>query len=180
MKKVFITVLILCMLFMTACGTPTPTEALKADIENAKNSPEEIIGDIGEDGFGKDATEALVDKVLEFDYKLGEEVIDEEAGTATVETTITTYPFGDIFTKLMTDLFTEVFANPNMTDEQLSARMDALLIDGLKGAEKTYTKTIKINLSLEDGQWVVQESDEMADALTGGMLTWANSVNKAG
>ena len=42
------------------------------------------------------------------------------------------------------------------------------------------TKTIKIELALEDGQWVVQESDAMADALTGGMLSWANSVNNAG
>ena len=179
MKKVFITVLILCMLFMTACGTPTPTEALKADIENAKNNPEDIIGDIGEDGFGEEATNALVDKVLEFDYKLGEEVIDEEAGKATVETTITTYPFGDVFSTLMTKLFTEIFANPNMTDAQLDERMDALLIEGLKNVEKTYTNTIKINLELEDGVWVVQESDEMADALTGGMLTWANSINNA-
>lgn len=178
MKKVLIILLILCMVFMTACGPKTPTDALKADIENAKNNPEDIIGDIGENGFGEEATEALVDKVLQFDYKLGEEVINEEEGTATVETTITTYPFGTIFSNMMTTLFSEVFANPNMTDAQLEERMDALLIEGLKGAEKSYTKTIKIQLKQENGTWVVQESNEMADALTGGMLSWANSLNK--
>lgn len=180
MKKLFVVLLVLCMLFMTACGTPTPSEALKADMENAKSSPEEILGDVGDDGFSEESNKLLIEKILEFDYKLGEEVINEEKGTATVETTITTYPFGDMFTSIMSKLISEAFANPNMTDAQLEARMDALLADGLKGLEKTYTKTIKIELALEDGQWVVQESDAMSDALTGGMLSWANSVNNAG
>jgi len=179
MKKIFVLLLVLCMLFMTACGTPTPSEVLKADMENAKSSPEEILGDVGDDGFSEASNKLLVEKILEFEYELGEEVINEEKGTATVETTITTYPFGDMFTSMMTKLIAEVFANPNMTDKQLEARMDALMADGLKDLKKDYTKTVKIKLALEDGQWVVQESDEMADALTGGMLSWADSVNKA-
>ena len=179
MKKFLVLLLVFCMLFMTACGTPTPTDALIADMENAKSNPEDILGDVGDDGFGTEANKKLIEKILEFDYEVGEEVINEEKGTATVETTITTYPFGDILTKVMTNLISEVFANPNMSDDQLSARMDALLIDGLKDIKKTYKKTVKINLKLEDGQWVVQESDDMADALTGGMLSWANSINNA-
>lgn len=179
MKKLFVLLLVFCMLFMTACGTPTPTEALKADMENAKSNPEEILSDVGDDGFGEEANKLLIDKILEFDYELGEEVINEEKGTATVETTITTYPFGDMLSSMMKKLISEVFANPNMTDDQLNARMDALLTDGLKNLKKSYTKTIKIKLTLDDGQWVVEESDEMADALTGGMLSWAESINNA-
>ena len=52
MKKVSILLLALCLIFMTACGTASPTDALKADLENAKSSPDEIIGQLGEDGFG--------------------------------------------------------------------------------------------------------------------------------
>ena len=44
MKKVSILLLALCLIFMTACGTASPTDALKADLENAKSSPDEIIG----------------------------------------------------------------------------------------------------------------------------------------
>lgn len=171
MKKVSILLLALCLIFMTACGTASPTDALKADLENAKSSPDEIIGQLGEDGFGEEATQALVDKVLEFDYQLGEEKIDGDK--ATVETTITTYPFGEIFTGIVADFITQAFANPDMTDDDASALLDQLLMDALDKADKTYSKTITIELAQEDGKWVVQESDEMSNALTGGMLDFA-------
>lgn len=175
MKKVSILLLALCLIFMTACGTASPTDALKADLENAKSSPDEIIGQLGEDGFGEEATQALVDKVLEFDYQLGEEKIDGDK--ATVETTITTYPFGEIFTSIVGDFVTQAFANPDMTDDDASALLDQLLMDALDKADKTYSKTITIELAQEDGKWVVQESDEMSNALTGGMLDFAAAAS---
>ena len=175
MKKVSILLFALCLIFMTACGTASPTDALKADLENAKSSPDEIIGQLGEDGFGEEATQALVDKVLEFDYQLGEEKIDGDK--ATVETTITTYPFGEIFTGIVADFITQAFANPDMTDDDASALLDQLLMDALDKADKTYSKTITIELSQEDGEWVVQESDEMSNALTGGMLDFAAAAS---
>ena len=175
MKKVSILLLALCLIFMTACGTASPTDALKADLENAKSSPDEIIGQLGEDGFGEEATQALVDKVLEFDYQLGEEKIDGDK--ATVETTITTYPFGEIFTGIVADFITQAFANPDMTDDDASALLDQLLMDALDKADKTYSKTITIELSQEDGEWVVHESDEMSNALTGGMLDFAAAAS---
>ena len=175
MKKVSILLLALCLIFMTACGTASPTDALKADLENAKSSPDEIIGQLGEDGFGEEATQALVDKVLEFDYQLGEEKIDGDK--ATVETTITTYPFGEIFTGIVADFITQAFANPDMTDDDASALLDQLLMDALDKADKTYSKTITIELSQEDGEWVVQESDEMSNALTGGMLDFSAAAS---
>lgn len=175
MKKVSILLLALCLIFMTACGTASPTDALKADLENAKSSPDEIIGQLGEDGFGEEATQALVNKVLEFDYQLGEEKIDGDK--ATVETTITTYPFGEIFTGIVADFITQAFANPDMTDDDASALLDQLLMDALDKADKTYSKTITIELAQEDGKWVVQESDEMSNALTGGMLDFAAAAS---
>lgn len=175
MKQVSILLLALCLIFITACGTASPTDALKADLENAKSSPDEIIGQLGEDGFGEEATQALVNKVLEFDYQLGEEKIDGDK--ATVETTITTYPFGEIFTSIVGDFVTQAFANPDMTDDDASALLDQLLMDALDKADKTYSKTITIELAQEDGKWVVQESDEMSNALTGGMLDFAAAAS---
>lgn len=176
MKKTLVLLLALCLVLLTACGPKTPTAALKADLDNAKASPEEIMGEMGEDGFGEEATQALIDKVLEFEYQLGEEVIDGE--TATVETTITTYSFGEIFTTVVTNFISQAFANAgNMTDEDLATLMDKLLIEELDKAEKTYTTTIEIELAQEDGNWVVQETVEMSNALTGGMIDFANSMN---
>lgn len=179
MKKTLVLLLVMCLLVLTSCGSSGPTAALKADLENAKASPEEIMGEMGEDGFGEKATEALIDKVLEFEYELGEEVIDGDK--ATVETTITTYPFGQIFSNVVTNFISQAFANAgNMSDEDMNNLMDKLLMDELNKAEKTYTKTIQIELEQEDGVWVVQEGVEMSNALTGGMVDFANSMNGTG
>ncbi len=176
MKKTIVLLLALCLIVLTACGPATPTAALKTDLENAKASPEEIMGEMGEDSFGEEATNALVNKVLEFEYKLGEETIDGE--TATVETTITTYPFGQIFTNVVSNFIAQAFANAgSMTDEDMTALMDKLLIEELNKAQKTYTETIEIQLAQEDGKWVVQEDADMSNALTGGMIDFANSMN---
>ncbi len=175
MKKVTILLLALCLVFLTACGSSSPTDALKADLENAKASPDEIIGEIGDEGFGEEATEALIDKVLEFEYEFGEEKVDGD--TATVETTITTYPFGDMFTSVISDFITQAMANPNITEDEMTALLDDLLMKAMDGAEKTYEKTITIELKKDGKAWVVQESDELSNALTGGMLDFANSMS---
>ena len=177
MKKVLVLLLTFCLVMLTACGAPSPTDVLKADLENAKSSPEEIMGEIGEDGFGEEAMEQLIKKVLEFDYELGEEKIDGE--TATVETTITTYPFGQMFTNVVTNFITQAISSAGeMSDEDMAKLMDDLLIEELEKAEKTYKKTISIELALEDGNWVVQETEEMSDALTGGMISFAESMSE--
>ena len=178
MKKLLSLGLILCMLLCTACGTSTPRDALKADMEAAKSSPEEIIGDIGETGFGKEATSALVDKVLDFDYEVFDEKID--GNTATVETTITTYPFGEIFGNVVADLFAEALSGKEMTTEEAAQLMDQSLLDRLDEAEKSYKTTVSITLIKEGDNWIVQESDEMSNALTGGLLDFiSQSSNSA-
>ena len=177
MKKILVLLLVVCMLTLTACGTPSPTDVLKADLENAKSSPEEILSDISDSGFGETAMNQLVQKVLDFEYQLGEEKIDGD--TATVETTITTYPFGDIFKQVITNFIMQAFANAgDMNDEDMAKLMDDLLIEELNKAEKTYTKTVSIQLKLEDDAWVVQETEEMSDALTGGLLSFAASMQE--
>ena len=99
MKEFIVVLLALIMCFgMTACSKDSPSDALKADLENAKSNPEELAEGMDE-GFGEEAGKAFVEKMLDFDYKLGEEKVDGD--TATVQATITTYPFGEIFTQVL-------------------------------------------------------------------------------
>lgn len=174
-KKVTILLLALCLVFLAACGSPSPSDALKADLEDAKSSPDEIMEGIGSDGFGEEATQALIDKVLEFDYKLGEEKIDGDS--ATVEVTITTYPMGEVFTTVITTLLSSDMETLGaMSEEEMTEWMDETLMAELDKAEKNYKSDITVTLEKEDGAWVVQESDELSNALTGGMLDFASSM----
>lgn len=175
-KKATILLLALCLVFLAACGSSSPTDALKADLENAKSSPDEIIKGLGADGFGEDATKALIDKVLEFDYEFGEEKIDGD--TATVETTITTYPFGEIFTNIITKMLGEDLDKiGKMNETEAAAYLDEQLTSSLNDAKKDYSKTITVTLKKESGKWVVQEDDAFSNALTGGMLDFAQSMS---
>ncbi len=174
-KKVTILLLALCLVFLAACGAPSPSDALKADLEDAKSSPDEIIEGIVSDGFGEEATQALIDKVLEFDYELGEEKIDGD--TATVELTITTYPLGDVFTNVLTELFSSDMEElASMSEDELMAKMDETLMSELDAVEKSYKTDLTVTLNQEDGQWVAEESNELSNALTGGMLDFASSM----
>lgn len=167
MKKLLVMLLALIMCFgMTACSKDSPSDALKADMENAKAGSEDLIGDMDET-LGEEVGKDFVDKMLDFDYKLGEETVDGD--TATVETTITTYPFGEIFGQVLTDYITEAFSNPDITEEEAQALMESMMGEALAAAEKSYETTFDVTLKKEDGAWVVQEDDALANALTGGM-----------
>lgn len=67
MKKFIAVLLVLIMCFgMTACSQDSPSDALKADLENAKANPEELAEGMDE-GFGEEAGKAFVDKMLSSD-----------------------------------------------------------------------------------------------------------------
>ena len=64
-----------------------------------------------------------------------------------------------------------------MTEETMMDTLDQLLIESLDSAEKTYEATVTVTLINDGDAWVVQESDELSNALTGGMLDFANSAS---
>ena len=174
MKEFIIVLLALIICFgMTACSKDSPSDALKADLENAKSNPEELAEGMDE-GFGEEAGKAFVEKMLDFDYKLGEEKVDGD--TATVQATITTYPFGEIFTQVLTDYISQALADPNLSEDDINALMDSLMLEALKSAEKSYETTVDVTLKKGDDGWEVQEDDELANALTGGIYDLANTM----
>lgn len=175
-KKVTVLLLAFCLVLLAvACGEPSPADAVKADLEDAKSSPEEILEGVGSEGFGEEATQLLIDKMLDFDYELGEEAVNGDS--ATVELSLTTYPFGEIFTTVINNLFnTDMTTIAGMTEDGLNAWMDEMLISELNAAEKTYTADVTVELEKVDGHWAVQESEELSNAITGGMMDFASGM----
>lgn len=78
MKKLLVMLLALIMCFgMAACGQKdSPSDALKADMENAKSGAEDLMGDL-DDSLGEEAGQAFIDKMLDFDYKLAKSPLTE-------------------------------------------------------------------------------------------------------
>lgn len=175
-KKITILLLSFCVIFAAACSPSTPTDILKADMEKAKASPDNVIKGLNsEEAFGKEATEALVEKILDFDYEFGEEKTNGD--TASVKTTITTYPIGEIFVSVFEELAAEdITALSAMTYEERVSFMSEILTEKLDKAEKSYKSEIDIILEKKDGKWEAQSSQELSNALTGGMADYISKL----
>lgn len=169
-KKITILLLALCVIFMTACSPATPTDILKADLEKVKASPDNVIKWLNSEyAFGKEATEALVKKITDFDYEFGEEKFG--GGIATVEVTITTYPFGDILSQAITEsLSAGISSSGAIAENDMISLMTENLVSHLDKAKKTYTAIIMITLSSKNGKWVANENDDFINAISGGLF----------
>lgn len=107
------------MISFCACGTPSPTEtadtflsAVKAqDYEKVKSvyagKTFDILDSMGEDDAEVEESESidssfekeLKDKMLDFDYTLSNEIINDDKATVNVE--VTTYALGKAMTSTM-------------------------------------------------------------------------------
>lgn len=174
-----------------ACGkAPAPTEVLDQTLQAIKAQDQEKLaayydGDIsdikvtpedGEDTFSKELTKDLEEKFLAFTYKLENEKIDGDK--ATVDATVTTYPFGEIFTKVFSEFLAEALSlafssSGEPDDAAMNAKMEEITSKNLKEAKADYVKTVTVHLTKTDKGWIVDEegNDDLFDALTGGLAS---------
>ncbi|MDO4383488.1 MAG: hypothetical protein Q4C18_03220 [Eubacteriales bacterium] len=123
-------------------------------------------------------------RLIQFEYKMGEEKIDGDSATVTVD--ITTYKMGDTFVAGFKDFFSQAMDlyNSNASDEEVSKVMADSLHKKLSGLKKKeYKETATFHLSKENGKWVIDEMDDddneaALNALTGGMMDATNKIDK--
>lgn len=209
-KKLAVFLLLTAMLGMCACGskspevTPTKTvdtflKAIQDEDQDAiKKVYEESTFDIGkeawDDGddegqFSDDAmtkvlTKDFYPRLIDFEYKMGEENINGDE--ATVKVDITTYKIGDAFVAGFNDFFSQAMDlyNANASDDEVSKVMADSLHKKLSALKKKeYKKTATFHLSKEDGKWVIDEMDDdeneaALNVLTGGMIDATDKLDK--
>ena len=176
MKKIAVVLLALMMCFaLAACGTPSPSDAVAAELDVAKDDPDMFADSTAftDAGLSQEASDILYEKFLDFEYVIGDETIDGE--NATVEVTIKTYPLGDIFEDVFTSLISQIMSDPTM---DVDTAMSDLLIEKINAAEKTYEQTVTLDLVMSDGQWQVQTNDDIVNALSGGMNYFVNNMDR--
>lgn len=212
MKKRIISVMLLsALVLLCACGSSsaskpevTPSETVDQFLKGIQDEDQDAIKkvyeentfDLGAEAWDDDDEEGMdtaMNKVLtddfyprliDFEYKIGEEEINGDE--ATVKVDITTYKMGDAFVAGFKDFFAGAMDlyNSKASDEQVSKVMSEKLhkqISALK--KKEYKKTATFHLTKEDGAWVVEDMDDdnneaALNILSGGMLDAENSIDR--
>ena len=202
LKTISIAAISIClMISFCACGTPSPTEtadtflsAVKAqDYEKVKSvyagKTFDILDSMGEDDAEVEESESidssfekeLKDKMLDFDYTLSNEIINDDKATVNVE--VTTYALGKAMTSTMVKYIEEalplVFSGAS--EEELEKIMNDIFEEELSElTDKTYSAKATINLVQQDGQWKVSEIDdegELMNALSGDLVNAIKEIN---
>lgn len=181
---------------LAACGTSRPsaqsvTEAAiqaaqAADLASLQQCwggemlDEETFGLKGEDA------ELLTALTKNLTYKVVSAEEDESAGTAVVSVEFTNTDMapvmGDLVQSLIGDAFQYAFLPEDQqpTDEELSEQYMQKFTE-LLNAEDLTTKTtsVEIPLTLVEDQWQITPDEAIVDAMFGGLLTVADSMDEA-
>lgn len=193
--------------FLSACSsTPSPTEtadtflqALKSQdgetmatvysggdlnlLEAAAESDDENPEEATDTGLESVYEEQMLPKMLDFDYEISNEQINDDK--ATVDVKFTTYRIGDAFTAFFSDYISQAFmlAFSDVSEEELDSLATTILSGKLADlTDKTYEKTVTLSLTKVEDKWVVdkiQDGDDIIDAITGGLVTSFSNMEDA-
>ena len=162
-KTISIVPILAIALMFSACGSdPTPSDAVKADLDKMKSedSSDQSLKalDLEEWDLKKDDVNTFLSKIRDFDYEIVEEKVEEDK--ATVKVKITTYNFG----KAMGEIFAEALA----------------LAFSMAGIEKKdYSKKVTVNCVKKDDKWTtdVDSNEKLEDAVLGGLNSKIEEMN---
>ena len=153
-------------------------EAIKEVYAGDPKTVTDITEEMGESsykelGISEENVKEMQEKLLDFDYEVGEENVEGEKGTVKVK--IKTYNTGAVFKKWLSEFMGWAMANAmsGMSQEELSKKGVEMFNDEFKNVKKDYSETVNVDVEKVDGKWKVSELNEESDilnALTGGMV----------
>ena len=182
--------LILVMSLSTAaCGAkePSPTEVLDTYLKTIQTEGFDQAGisssDLDMDDLSEsdsDLVDSLKGKMQEFEYELSNEQIDGDS--ATVDLKVNTYGFGAMLTEVLTEYFQQAItmSYSGAGGEELEAFLNNLFREKVDNLEKTFEKTVTVELVKGEEGWEVKDktgTNPMFDALLGGMFSSIESMN---
>ncbi len=196
MKKfLFLFLLIPLVLSLAACGgegvTAKKGETAEQSVEKALNAIKaadieaaskyidynEIVNagstgtpDTEDEKKSEEMSKAILKNI---EYKILES--SEEEKTAVVKTEITNLDMSNVMAEFISQLFPLAFSGLN--EEQLNEKSFEIFTNLVSSETKTVTKTVDINLSKSEEGWRIVGDDALADALTGGLVSFSDSMN---
>lgn len=204
LKTAYAAALSIClMISFCACGTPGPTETADTFLNAVKAQDQETVNSVyagktfdvldsmeggDPDAEGGESVDDLLekqmkDKMLDFDYTLSNEKIDDTQATVDVE--FKTYEFGEAMTNTMAKYIEKALplAFSGASDEEMQEVMnDAFEEEFGALTDKTYTAKATINLVQKDGEWKVAKIDsesEVMNAMSGNLVNAIKEINES-
>lgn len=117
-------------------------------------------------------------------YQITDSTEDAKAGTATVTVEFTSIDMSAVFSEWMGELVSRALgyaflpADQQPSEEELSELSIEIFCDVAENhTDDKVTNTVDIPLSLVENEWKIDTSDEVMDAMTGGMITTFTSLD---
>ena len=198
MKRIFalVTVLSTC-LSLTACGSNR--ESAETVVDNAIKAFQSVDQEETQQYWGDTDFTETSDELTSEDEAYSQELLkkiaggltytitgsseDEDAGAATVTVEFTNIDMGAVMSDWVADMISQAFGyaflpeDQQPTDEELNQMyMDSLEEAMDNHADDKVTNTVDISLSLVDDEWKIDTTDDVVNAMVGGMMDFADSM----
>lgn len=193
LKKVaaFAMVTVLAFTAVTGCSktnSDKPDEVLGSTFDAIKAMDRETVVNVfSEDKTNEmglntdDSTKEEKEMLKLFFDKLSYKILDTkvDGDTATIKTEISNIDFsivmGNYFTKILEISMSNATAKEGeqLSEEDLKKKSEDILVEMLSASDvEIMTKEMEVQLTKVDGEWKIQSTDELLDAITGGMMSF--------
>lgn len=133
-----------------------------------------------DDVYGQELLEKLASNLT---YRVTGSSEDESTGSATVTVEFTNIDMGVIVPEWIGDIFTQAFGYAFLPEDQQPSEeeLSTMYMDSLNSAidnhaEDLATNTVDVTLSLVDDEWKINATDDVIDAMVGGMISSFSSL----
>lgn len=117
-------------------------------------------------------------------YQITDSTEDAKAGTAAVTVEFTNIDMSTVFSEWMGEIFSQALgyaflpADQQPSEEELSELSIETFCEVVENhADDKVTNTVDIPLSLVENEWKIDTSDDVIDAMTGGLMTSFTSLD---
>ena len=176
MKK-YLTGLLL-LILLSGCGRsvaqgPSPSETVEAFMSFVQSGEHDeanglILNEDEVSIFEIEEEYRIIFKNLS--YSNLEEAVN--GSDAYVSLTISNFDFSAMMDEIMAEAFYLIFTD--ITERELSDKIEYMLIEKLTGdTAPKLNSDITVNLEMSDGRWKIIADESLADALTGGLISFA-------
>ena len=205
MKKKLLTLALSCTLLLSLAACGNSRDSAETVVENGikafQSMDQEAVrsywGDTDLSGDGDTSTtssssdaeysQELLERIANgLSYEITDSTEDEGAGTATVTVDFTAIDMGPVLSDFMSDMISTAIGYAFLPEDQQPSdeEMNQMFMDSLMESmdahqDTSVTNTVDVSLTLVDDAWKITPSDEVIDAMMGGMLSYFENTGVA-